>query len=181
MAEIEFDDEDLAPDDAELTTIGALAEQQLELETKIDIAEAVLKEYKAELRKIAENVLPEAMLAANCRRFDLANGSVVSIKEDLSISVPKKNMDEIADWCRADGHQDIIKNSMTIDFGKGHDNVVADVKGYAEDKGLTTSTATSINSGTLKKLIREKMEGGTLDKELAFFGAFAWKKSVIKQ
>ena len=179
--EIEIDEEDLAPDDSELASIGALAEQQLDLETRIDVAEQHLKGLKGDLRKLQENVLPEAMQAANCKRFDLANGAVVSIKEDISISVPKKNMDEIAEWLRNSGHEAIIKNAMTINFDKGHDNSVADVKGYAEELGLTTTTSTTLNSGTLKALIREQLEGGNLDKDLAFFGAYAWKKSIIKQ
>ena len=178
---IEIDDEDLTPDDEELASIGALADHQLNLETEIDAGEEKLKALKAELKKVQQSMLPEAMQAANCRRFDLANGAVVTIKEDLSISVPKKHMDEIATWLRDEGYKDLIKNAITIEFDRGHDNMVLDVKGYAEDLGLSTSTATSINSGTLKALLREQMEGGNLKKELAFFGAYAWKKSVIKQ
>lgn len=181
MTEVEFDPEDVAPDDDELMSISALAEQQLTLETEVDQIEDVLKVKKAELRRIQENVLPDAMMAANVRDFTLGNGAKITIKEDISISVPKKRMDEITGWLRDEGHEAMIKNEILVAFPPGTDNMVGEVRGKAEELGLTTLAITTVHSATLKAMIKRAREDGKLNKELEFFGAYAWRKTILTQ
>lgn len=92
----------------DLSAITALAEKQVSLEGEVDRLESLLKEKKAELNKIALDELPAAMQAAGMANFALLTGQKVSVKEEMTISVPKKRKDEILDKVREMGYGDLI-------------------------------------------------------------------------
>jgi len=99
----------------------------------------------------------------------------------MSISVPKGRIGEITKWLREQGHGDIIKSEVSVPFAKGQGNMVGDLKSYLSDIGLSCEETQSVASGTLKALLKEQLEAGDLNKDLNFFGAFAWKKSIVKR
>jgi hypothetical protein len=51
-------------------------------------------------------------------------------------SIPLDRKEEAFQWLRAQGLDDIIKNDVTLTFGKGEDNLAGDVVGMLEDRGF---------------------------------------------
>jgi|TARA_R110000803_G_scaffold21119_7_gene53502 hypothetical protein len=174
-------DEDFEVDANDIKVAIDLASMQLKLETEVDDIEQQLKEKKIALREVQEKLLPEALDQLDMNDLHLPGGGSVKLKADLTISVPKARMHEITDWLTHEGHEGLIKAQIVVPFEKGQSNKVGELQQHLSDIGLTSETITSINSATLKALLKEQMEAGQLNKDLGFFGAFAWKRAIVKR
>lgn len=163
----------------DLSAITALAEKQVSLEGEVDRLESLLKEKKAELNKIALDELPAAMQAAGMANFALLTGQKVSVKEEMTISVPKKRKDEILDKVREMGYGDLISNVVTVPVAKGQDEQVESLMQQATALGFDAMRSQDVNSASLKKVLNDRRKDGIND-DLPFFGAFVITKATIK-
>lgn len=182
MANIDIT-EDLIPDDDKLSSINQLAEMQLELEAEVAAITLQLGERQKDLRRIQEMELPNAMKDAGIEEIKLTNGAKLSIKEDISISVPKNNLDKIVEWLNEQGHGDIVKHEVSVTVPKGEDEKHQKLLAGLKKLGLVFEDGATVNSSTLKALLKEQKkklaESGQLI-DLKLFGAYEWKKSIIK-
>lgn len=164
----------------DLSEISALAEKQLELEGEVDALEQQLKDKKEELRKVAQDQLPAAMKAARMTTFTLDSGQVVSVKEELSLSVPKKRKLDIIKIIRDDfDHPELISNVITAEIDKGKDNVAGEAMHKLSELGLEPVRAEDVNSSSLKSLLLKRRKEGKND-DLNYFGGFLVTKATVK-
>ena len=163
----------------DLSDVRALAMRQLDLEAEVSRCEQALKEAKNNLRAVEESELPAALRAAGIPKFHLSNGMTVSYKEDLKISVPKKNMDGVIAYMREWGFGGHVSNRLVVDVGKGQDNAVQTLIGTAESMGLKAELTENVASATVKKVLNLRMKEGKSD-DLPFFGAYSYTKSTVK-
>lgn len=173
-------EEALAPSDSEISRIAELASLQIELEGELDKAEQQVKDVKKRLHKISLDLLPEAMAEARLSEFKMLSGQKITVKEELSCSVPASRRGEIINKLRDDGEAALVSNVITVDVSKGQDNLAGDIMGYAESIGLLAKREESVNTASLKKLLREQLDEGE-NPDLAFYGAFQIKKAKINQ
>jgi len=178
LDEIELDTE--VPSDSALNKVAELATVQIKLEGELDRAEKKVKDIKVKLIKVSNEQLPEAMAEAKLAEFKLESGQTVSIKEELTCSVPAKRRAEIIAKLREDRFDELILNIVEIDFDKGQDNLAGDVLGHAEELGLLAKRTEKVHTASLKKYLREKLNKGE-EVDLSFFGAFLLRHSKIKQ
>lgn len=54
-------------------------------------------------------------------RFDLDDGSVVTVKPTYGGYIKHDNKEEAHKWLKDHGHDDLIKNQITVAFGRGED------------------------------------------------------------
>lgn len=160
-----------------LTEIMALAKRQLELEGEVDILEQQLKEKKKVLLNISDRELPAAM--AGVSRVQLDDGREVSVKEELTASVPKKRKHEIVEKLREWGAGDMIANTLTVQIDKGADEKAQDLYRVAADMGFVPKRDETVNTGSLKAYLKKRLEDGE-DTDLQFFGAHIIKRAKIK-
>jgi hypothetical protein len=172
--------QDLIPDDAKLKTISGLASQMISKATEIVKATEILKKLEGEYKLLEEKTLPDAMLSAGVEEFKVANtGIKVVLSEGMSISVPKKNMPMVTAWLRANKHDDIIANEVTVPLPKGtNDRVIKKLEAGIKILKLTYTREESVHSGTLKALLKEQRAKG-VDIDLKLFGAWEYKKAEI--
>jgi hypothetical protein len=112
-------------------------------------------------------------------RLDV-DGSVVERKMIVSASIPVANKDAAFDWLRDNGLDDIIKNDITVSFGKGEDNVAGDVVGLLQERGFDPKTKTHVHPSTLKAFVKERVtDGKPIDLDL--FGAFIANTAQIRR
>lgn len=163
--------------DEQLTTIAELAAQQLHLEALIVAREVDLKATKDNLKKVQEVQLPEAMAIAGVTEFKLTSGAKISIKEDLSVSVPKSRMMEIAAWLKTNGLGDILKETMVVSLGSPEE--AADIRDFLVAHEMSGDAKMDVNTATLKAVLREQIAEGK-DIDLKLFGAYAWRRAIIK-
>jgi hypothetical protein len=135
--------------------------QQLKnLEDEIRNAEEGVKKLKEQARIISELEIPSMMKEMNITKLKLSDGESVEVGKFYSASIPAEKQDEAFTWLRNNGLGDIIKNDITVTFGRGEDNKAAQYAVLARGQGFEPVQKIGVHAQTLKALVRERMESG---------------------
>jgi hypothetical protein len=165
--------------DDDISGIAALAKRAKTLEKDIDEVETVLKGLKDQYRKLTEDSLPEALAGMGMKKFVMEDGSSIEIKPFYSASISEARRAEAYAWLREHGFDDIIKNTVSVRFGRGEDELCTRLLNLIRQNGYPADQAEKIEPMTLKAWVKEQIErGNELDSEL--FGVFIGQKAVIK-
>jgi len=160
-------------------TLSDLVRKLRTIEKEIDDAEAHVKALKQEKHKLSVENIPALMDEMGVERIDV-DGVTVTRKMMVHASIPADRKDEAFAWLRSEGLDDIIKNDVTISFGKGEDNVAGDLVGRLQDQGFDPSQKTHIHPSTLKAFVKERFEHGK-PIDLDLFGAFVANAAEIRR
>tara|TARA_R110002153_G_scaffold3204_4_gene15552 strand:- start:5204 stop:5770 length:567 start_codon:yes stop_codon:yes gene_type:complete len=184
---VEFKDiweDDAAPSvDISLTNdnlkeVSYWAQEQLKLEEKVRDKEESLADSKKALKDIIEQKLPDAMRECNLSEIKLADGSKITVQQFYSARIGKEREAEAFAWLKQNGHEDIIKNVISVQFGRGEDESASDVSEKLISQGYSPTNKRWVEPMTLKAFAREQVENG---KDLPFdiFNVFVWLKTKI--
>jgi len=130
--------------------------QRLEDEIKNDEERLKLKKEKAD--KISNIAIPEIMQALKLKTMKLADGSAIEVKEVYSATIPLDKKEGAFNWLREHGLGDLIKNEVTVSFGRGEDNKAVEYTDLARGQGLEPTQKLKVEPMTLKALFRERSE-----------------------
>ena len=131
-----------------------------ELEDEIANAEASVKKLKEKAKILSSFEIPEMMKDMNITKLKLKDGEQVEIKKIYGASIPKDQQEAAFTWLRNNGLGDIIKNDITVTFGRGEDNKAAAYADLAKGQGFEPVQKIGVNPMTLKALVRERLESG---------------------
>lgn len=148
------------PRDEDLQTIASLVDEQLALEEEIAMTEELLKEKKEELRVVQRTKLPTALSRFNLSEFKLTDGSIVSVKEEVRAGITSEKHDEAMRWLEETGHDDIIKNEVSLSFGKGQDADTKQLLDVLNERGYSYENRRSVHPMTLKAFVGEQIRSG---------------------
>ena len=123
MIDFEKEAQALQADDDSLKTISELARKAKELEKELEDLQSVVDEKKKQHRKMVEEVLPEAILSTGMESFTMADGSSIKVEKYYSASIAAARRAEAFQWLRDKGYDDIIKNTVSVRFGRGEDEL----------------------------------------------------------
>ena len=178
MEKDSFSPSDL-PENSELQDVSSIAEKVQQKQEVIKTLEQNLKDEKQALLKLTDEDLPSAMTEMNLSSFRLANGAEVAVKNTYGAHIKKENQEKAFDWLRGHGHGDIIKNTISVDFGKGEDNEANAFLEETKGLGYAPSQKTSVHAQTLLAWVKERMEKGEeIDADL--FGVWTGQRATIK-
>ena len=147
-----------------------------------DIAqnEEYLKQRKQELEQISGEAIPTMLSEMGLSYLKLADGSSVEVKTNYSATITLANKEKAFNWLRENGLGDIIKNELTVSFGRNEDNKAAAYAELAKGQGYQPTQKLKVEPMTLKALVRERIEGGkSLPTEI--FSVFIGNKTTIKR
>jgi len=179
MIDFEKDAEALQVKDDDIAGIAALAKRAKELEKEVEDLEQVMKERKDQLRKLTEQSIPEALAQTGMKGFVMDDGSKIELKAFYSASISAARKAEAFQWLRDHGMDDIIKNTVSVRFGRGEDELCSRLLGLLGDQGYPAEQAEKIEPMTLKAWVKEQVErGNEFPSEL--FGAYIGQKAIIK-
>ena len=130
--------------------------QKLEDELKAD--EEALKRKKEQIDKISGIAIPEIMQAMKLKTMKLSDGSGIEIKEIYSATIPVANKEGAFTWLRENGLGDLIKNEVTVAFGRNEDNKASEYADLARGRGYQPTPKLKVEPMTLKALFRERSE-----------------------
>jgi hypothetical protein len=165
--------------DTDIEGIANLAKRAKQLEKEINDLEAVFKERKEQYRKLTEESIPEALAGMGMKSFRMADGSSIDIKPFYSASITEARKAEAYQWLRDHGFDDIIKNTVSVRFGRGEDELCVRLLNLLGDSGFPADQAQKIEPMTLKAWVKEQVErGNEFPSEL--FGAYIGQKAIIK-
>ena len=131
-----------------------------DLEDEIANAEASVKKLKEKANVISQFEIPEMMKDMNITKLKLKDGEAVEVKKIYGATIPKEKQEEAFEWLRNNGLGDIIKNDITVTFGRGEDNKAAAYADLARGSGFEPIQKIGVNPMTLKALVRERLESG---------------------
>jgi len=162
--------------------LSKLSEQVLklkDLEDEVKTKEKNLKDLKKDLEKISGDVIPTMMTEMNISTLKLADGSAVEVKPVYSASIPIAKKEEAFKWLRDNDLGDLIKNEVTVSFGRNEDNKAADYAVLAQSQGYQPAQKLKVEPMTLKALLRERTEAG---KEMPsdLFNTFVGNQTKIR-
>ena len=81
----------------------------------------------------------------------LQDGSSVEVKTNYSATITQANKAEAFNWLRENGLGDIIKNEISVSFGRNEDNKAADYAELAKSQGLDPMQKLKVEPMTLKR------------------------------
>lgn len=176
--QFEQDVETAIPTDDALHLISSLAVALVRLESDLLSAEERVEYIKAQIKKVTENDLPLAMQQAGLTKFELRDGSTISVKEKVYASIPKANEQHAFKWLRENGHADLIKNEVKVGFGRGEDEYAIVLKKFLDEQNLPYDEKVAVNVRTLAAFIREQRENG-VDIPLDLLGAYIVNEAKV--
>lgn len=144
----------------DLTDVSQLCQEQIELEDKLEVAEARVEELKEKLREVSEKKLPDLLKERGLSEVRLAQGHKLVMKDQYFASIPVENRETSHKWFREKGFGDLIKNLLTLSFGRGEDNRAAQLLEELKSRGFEPQQNQSIHPQTLKAFVREQLTSG---------------------
>lgn len=170
---------DIKVNDRQLKVVSELASYQLILEKKIKDKEQELSTLKDQHKQVSQTDLPEALAETGLSEIKLLDGSKISVNQFYNASIPKDKVEQAFTWLRDNGHEDLIKNTITCDFGRGEDGNAKVLKETLTSSGVSYTDKTAVHPQTLKAFVREQVESGQ-NLPLDLLGVYIGQKSVIK-
>ena len=165
------------------TNIQSLADQVEKLEDlnkRLELQEENIKNTKKQIDNISGEVITTMMSEMGLSHLKLMDGSSVDVKPNYSASITIANREAAFKWLRNNGLGDIIKNEISVSFGRNEDNKAADYAALAEERGFQPTQKMKVEPMTLKALVRERLEAGkSMPTEI--FYVFVGNKTTIKR
>ena len=163
--------------------IQSLADQVERLSTlqqEIEKQEDALKQKKKNFEHLSAEVIPTMMAEMGLSHLKLMDGSSVDVKPNYSASITIANKDAAFQWLRDNNLGDIIKNEISVSFGRNEDNKAADYASLASERGYQPTQKLKVEPMTLKALVRERIENGK-EMPTELFNVFVGNKTTIKR
>ena len=149
-------------DNVEVTTVAQECVKLKQKEDEIAALEEQLKTKKAEADDIGSRVIPELLAEQGLSEIKLADGSKVSVKKEYRCTLPKDEARraQCYKWLRDQGLGDIIKNNVSVTFGKGEDDKAKSLIDLAVANGYEPSQKSDVAWNTLTALYEERVKAG---------------------
>ena len=169
-------------DNVEMTDIAQQCVKLKEKEDEIAELEDKLKAKKAEADDISSRVIPELLQEQGLQEIKLSDGSKVSVKKEFRATLPKDDLrrESAYQWLRDQGLGDIIKNNVTVSFGRGEDNKAQQLLDLAVANGFQPQQKSDVAWNTLTALYEERVKAG-LDMPSDVFSLWIKDKTKISR
>ena len=163
--------------------VQSLADQveRLELcDDRIADIENDLKMMKKKRDHISGEVIPTMMSEMGLAELKLHDGSHLKVSTTYRATITEANKEAAFNWLRNNGLGDIIKNEISVSFGRNEDNKAADYAELAKSSGFQPTQKMKVEPMTLKALVRERIKAGK-EMPTEIFGVFSENKTTIKR
>jgi len=168
----------MAADD-DLLSVAEMARRAKALEKELADLEKTVEEKKAALRKITEEALPARFQELGMTSFDMVDGSKITIKPFYNASIREETRGRALEWLREQGYDDIIKNLVSVRFGRKEDSLCDGLIAKLREQGYPVEHTQKVEPQTLKAWAKEMVERGRpLPADL--FGLYVGQRAVIK-
>ena len=163
--------------------IQSLADQVERLQAcdkRLEELEALLKNLKKSRDVISGDIIPTMMSEMGLAELKLHDGSHLKVSTSYRATITEANKEAAFTWLRNNGLGDIIKNEISVSFGRNEDNKAADYAALAQERGYQPTQKLKVEPMTLKALVRERIEAGK-EMPTEIFGVFSENKTTIKR
>lgn len=169
-----------AVDNNDLKQVAALVRQQLVLEQRVEDLSTELKRAQQDLAHVSGELLPAALAEHGLSELKMADGSKVTVSTFISASITKEKSEAAHQWLRDHGFGDLIKNTVSVNFGKGEDEKAVELIDTLSGMGLDPDQKEAVHPSTLKAFVKEQIDKGT-EVPSDLFGIYIGQKTAIKK
>ena len=166
-------------DTAMSTDIATSCKKLLETQKKIEATEEELKKLKDVETTLSEQTIPNLMQQAGVELIKLEGGISVEVKPFYSARIPSSKFEEAFTWLRDNGHGDLIKNQISLEFGMKQDNEAKSLIEELKAKGLPVKQKTTVHPSSLRGFVREQIQDLGKDVPAELFGTYVANKTKI--
>ena len=163
-----------------LRSIAEIARAVRDKEAQVNQLEQTLKAEKKALLKLTDEDLPAMLQEIGLNSFELDDGSKIEVRPQYGAHIKIDNREQAFEWLRVNDFGDLIKNTVSCDFGRGEDDMASNFCDFAEQQGFLAKQKTEIHPATLKAWVRERVENGE-EFPMDLFGAFIGQRATIKR
>ena len=161
-------------------SVASLAREIRQTEKEIEDLEKDLKARKEKLLKLTDQEMPSLMAEMGISSLTLEDGAVVKVTQTYGASILVENRPKAYDWLRDHGYDDIIKNTVSCQFGRGEDDRAKEFAEFAAKSGFAPDQKTEIHPQTLRAFVKERVENGD-EFPMELFGAYVGQRATIKK
>jgi hypothetical protein len=165
-------------DTTAMEDIATACNKLLDVQKEVSDLEDKLKKKKEEELKLSEQDIPNLMQKAGAASIKLTDGTAVEIKPYYGARIPASRTEEAFDWLRENNFADLIKNNVTLTFGRNEDNVAKSIVDDLRNKGHNVKQAEKVEPMTLKAFVREQIEKGK-DVPADLFGVYVATRTKL--
>ena len=182
MSDINFetDQEEVLDRTANIDKLANKIKEMQAIQKDIEQNEEYLKQRKKDLEQVSGEAIPTMLSEMGLSYLKLADGSSVEVKTNYSATITQAKKEEAFNWLRENGLGDIIKNEISVSFGRNEDNKAADYAELAKSQGLDPMQKLKVEPMTLKALVRERLEAGK-EMPTELFNIYVGNKTTIKR
>ena len=160
VEQMEKDQTEVIDNTSNIKTLADEVKKLRSIEDEIKHQEEALKTKKKELERVSGEIIPTLLSEMGLSSLKLADGSAVDVKPYYSASISVSNKEKAYSWLRTNGLGDIIKNEISVSFGRNEDNKAAEYADLAKRQGFQPTQKLKVEPMTLKALVRERVEAG---------------------
>ena len=177
IEELEKDQQEVL-EKTDIDTLAGYCKELQAYENEIANLEEQIKLKKEKADKISSEIIPNMLAEQGISSLKLADGSSVDVSKSYNCTIKKDEMESAYTWLRENQLGDIIKNEVSVQFGRGEDNKAEQLLNLAAREGYEPSQKSKVEPMTLKALYRERVEAG-LDMPSQFFNIFIKDQTKI--
>ena len=176
----EEDQQDIIKNTGGVQSLADQVERLEAMQKQLEIQEEAIKEKKKQIQHISGEVIPTMMSEMGLAELKLHDGSHLKVSTSYKAHISEANKEAAYNWLRENGLGDIIKNEISVSFGRNEDNKAADYAELAKGQGFQPTQKMKVEPMTLKALVRERIEAGK-EMPTEIFGVFSENKTTIKR
>ena len=176
----EADQQDIIKNTGGVQSLADQVERLEAMQKQLEIQEEAIKEKKKQIQHISGEVIPTMMSEMGLAELKLHDGSHLKVSTSYKAHISEANKEMAYNWLRENGLGDIIKNEISVSFGRNEDNKAADYAELAKGQGFQPTQKMKVEPMTLKALVRERIEAGK-EMPTEIFGIFSENKTTIKR
>ena len=180
MSDINFE-EDRVDSVTQIDSSKALSDKVIELrnlEDQVASSEEHTKNLKEKAKQLSSFDIPKMMQEMNVTKLKLKDGASIEVTNFYSARIVPEKQEEAFNWLRENGLGDIIKNDVTVTFGRGEDNKAMAYATLAKGQGYEPVQKIGVHAQTLKAVVRERTESGQ-DLPADLFNPFVGNQTKI--
>ncbi len=180
MIDFEKDQQEVIKKTDNIQSLADQVQRLESLQSRLELQEENIKNTKKELEHVSGEIIPTMMSEMGLSHLKLMDGSSVDVKPHYSATITVANKEAAFKWLRENGLGDIIKNEISVSFGRNEDNKAADYAVLAQERGFQPTQKLKVEPMTLKALVRERIEAGK-EMPTELFNVFVGNKTTIKR
>ena len=178
--DFEKDQQDAMKRTDNIQSLADQVEKLEELNERLEDLEGLIKNTKRDIQKVSGEVIPTMMSEMGLAELKLHDGSHLKVSTSYRATITEANKEAAFNWLRNNGLGDIIKNEISVSFGRNEDNKAASYAELAKGQGFQPTQKMKVEPMTLKALVRERIEAGK-PMPAEIFSVFVGNKTTIKR